>query len=157
MSHRVIHYVALHRPSRCPPTPPTPPIASIFTLHCPFCRLLPRLYCHLSRRLGGWESLNSLRRIDLTIVSVIDQFTHIYLFRLHKGKCQKYGFEDTFFLALSGAYQTPIIRVVRPLLTAPISHSYVSYSRHGPFVLNRAGMHHYICPLHPEDEIRAAE
>ena len=32
-----------------------------------------------------------------------------------------------------------------------------SYPPYGLFILNRAGMHDYIHPIHPEDEIQAAE
>ena len=44
------------------------------------------------------KNLNSLRRIDPTIFSIIDQFSHICLYRLHDGKWQKDGFEGASFL-----------------------------------------------------------
>jgi len=56
------------------------------------------------------------------------------------------------FLSLSGAYNGPISRVYlqfRSLRTASPPYSL--------FVLNRAGMHDYIPPIHPEDEILASE
>ena len=44
------------------------------------------------------KNLNSLRRIDPTIVSIVDKFSHICLYRLHEGKWQKDGFEGASFL-----------------------------------------------------------
>jgi len=52
-----------------------------------------------------------------TIVSIIDQFSHICLYRLHQGKWLKDGFESASFL-LSGAYQASHRRFATPL-TAP--------------------------------------
>jgi Dcp1-like decapping family protein len=44
------------------------------------------------------KNLKSLRRVDPTIVSIIDQFSHVCLYRLHDGKWQKDGFEGASFL-----------------------------------------------------------
>lgn len=44
------------------------------------------------------KNLNCLRRVDPTIVSIIDQFSHICLYRLHEGKWQKDGHEGASFL-----------------------------------------------------------
>jgi hypothetical protein len=44
------------------------------------------------------KNLKSLRRIDPTILSIIDQFSHICLYRLHQGKWLKDGFEGASFL-----------------------------------------------------------
>ena len=44
------------------------------------------------------KNLKSLRRVDPTIVSIIDQFSHICLYRLHEGKWQKDGHEGASFL-----------------------------------------------------------
>ena len=44
------------------------------------------------------KNLKSLRRVDPTIISIIDQFSHICLYRLHEGKWQKDGFEGASFL-----------------------------------------------------------
>ena len=44
------------------------------------------------------KNLKSLRRIDPTIVSIVDQFSHICLYRLHEGKWLKDGFEGASFL-----------------------------------------------------------
>ncbi|KAI9444146.1 Dcp1-like decapping family-domain-containing protein [Lactarius indigo] len=78
------------------------------------------------------KNLKSLRRIDPTIVSIVDQFSHICLYRLHEGKWQKDGFEGASFLFERAAYPP-----------------------YGLFILNRAGMNDYIHPIHPEDEIQA--
>ncbi|KAI0305213.1 Dcp1-like decapping family-domain-containing protein [Multifurca ochricompacta] len=78
------------------------------------------------------KNLKSLRRIDPTIVSIIDQFSHICLYRLHEGKWQKDGFEGASFLFERAAYPP-----------------------YGLFILNRAGMNDYIHPIHPEDELQA--
>ncbi|KAF8480411.1 Dcp1-like decapping family-domain-containing protein, partial [Russula ochroleuca] len=77
------------------------------------------------------RNLKILRRIDPTIVSIIDQFSHICLYRLHEGKWQKDGFEGASFLFERTAYPP-----------------------YGLFILNRAGMHDYIHSIHPEDEIQ---
>ncbi|KAF8267169.1 Dcp1-like decapping family-domain-containing protein [Lactarius quietus] len=77
------------------------------------------------------KNLKSLRRIDPTIVSIVDQFSHICLYRLHEGKWQKDGFEGASFLFERAAYPP-----------------------YGLFILNRAGMNDYIHPIHPEDEIQ---
>ena len=61
------------------------------------CEPLPCLSCRLYRRISGLENLNSPRRIHLTIVSIIDQFSHVYLYQLHEGKWQKYAFEGNLF------------------------------------------------------------
>lgn len=78
------------------------------------------------------KNLKSLRRIDPTILSIVDQFSHICLYRLHEGKWQKDGFEGASFLFERAAYPP-----------------------YGLFILNRAGMNDYIHPIHPEDEIQA--
>jgi len=57
--------------------------------------------------------------------------------------------------SLRGAHQTPIIRIVVPLLT--VSTSQNCLSPYGLFILNRAGMHDYIHPIYPENEVQAAE
>jgi hypothetical protein len=44
------------------------------------------------------KNLKSLRRIDPTILSIVDQFSHICLYRLHEGKWLKDGFEGASFL-----------------------------------------------------------
>ena len=44
------------------------------------------------------KNLKSLRRIDPTIFSIVDQFSHICLYRLHEGKWLKDGFEGASFL-----------------------------------------------------------
>ena len=44
------------------------------------------------------KNLKSLRRVDPTICSIIDQFSHICLYRLHDGKWQKDGYEGASFL-----------------------------------------------------------
>jgi len=44
------------------------------------------------------KNLKSLRRVDPTIISIIDQFSHICLYRLHEGKWQKDGHEGASFL-----------------------------------------------------------
>jgi Dcp1-like decapping family len=44
------------------------------------------------------KNLKSLRRIDPTIVSIIDTFSHICLYRLHEGKWDKVGYEGSSFL-----------------------------------------------------------
>ena len=44
------------------------------------------------------QNLKSLRRIDPTIISIVDQFSHICLYRLHQGKWVKDGFEGASFL-----------------------------------------------------------
>lgn len=78
------------------------------------------------------KNLKSLRRIDPTIVSIVDQFSHICLYRLHEGKWLKDGFEGASFLFERAAYPP-----------------------YGLFILNRAGMNDYIHPIHPEDEVQA--
>jgi hypothetical protein len=60
------------------------------------------------------RNLKSLRRVDPTIVSIIDQFSHICLYRLHDGKWQKDGFEGASFLFERCAFST-IITVADPL------------------------------------------
>ena len=60
------------------------------------------------------------------------------------------------FFSLSGVHQTPIIRIVLPLLTVPTSQSCL-YSPYGLFILNRSVMHDYIHPIYPEDAVQAAE
>lgn len=77
------------------------------------------------------KNLKSLRRVDPTIISIIDQFSHICLYRLHDGKWQKDGFEGASFLFERAAYPP-----------------------YGLFILNRAGMHDYTHFIHPEDEIQ---
>src|SRR6266404_2235604 len=44
------------------------------------------------------KNLKNLRRIDPTIFSIIDQFSHICLYRLHEEKWLKDGFERASFL-----------------------------------------------------------
>ncbi|KAI0291020.1 Dcp1-like decapping family-domain-containing protein [Russula brevipes] len=78
------------------------------------------------------RNLKILRRVDPTIVSIIDQFSHVCLYRLHEGKWAKDGFEGASFLIERAAYPS-----------------------YGLFILNRAGMHDYIHFIHPEDEIQA--
>ena len=63
------------------------------------------------------KNLKSLRRVDPTIVSIIDQFSHICLYRLHEGKWQKDGYEGASFL-----FERCVFRLYRhpspmPLLT----------------------------------------
>ncbi|KAI0263109.1 Dcp1-like decapping family-domain-containing protein [Gloeopeniophorella convolvens] len=77
------------------------------------------------------KNIKSLRRIDPTIVSIIDQFSHICLYRLHERKWVKDGYEGASFLFERSAYPP-----------------------YGLFILNRAGMHDYIHLIYPEDEIQ---
>ncbi len=44
------------------------------------------------------KNLKILRRMDPTIISIVDQFSHTCLYRLHEGKWQKDGFEGATFL-----------------------------------------------------------
>lgn len=65
------------------------------------------------------KNLNCLRRVDPTIVSIIDQFSHICLYRLHEGKWQKDGHEGASFL-----FERCVLRLCRhpchPELTSNI-------------------------------------
>jgi hypothetical protein len=73
---------------------PLPAIPSLAPL---LCEPLPCLSRRLYRRIGGLKNLNNTRRIHPTIVSIIDQFSQVRLYRLHEGKWQKYAFEGNFF------------------------------------------------------------
>src|SRR5258708_7308067 len=55
------------------------------------------------------KNLKSLRRVDPTIVSIIDQFSHVCLYRLHDGKWQKDGFEGASFLFERYAFRAIVI------------------------------------------------
>jgi hypothetical protein len=80
-----------------------------------------------------------------TIVSILDKFSHICLYRLHEGKWQKDGFEGASFL---------FERCVGVLPSSwPPSHSSNISERRIPLTV----MHDYIHAIHPEDEIQAAE
>jgi len=61
------------------------------------------------------------------------------------------------FLSLRGAYESPIIRIILPLFTDPISQSCIYYPPYGDFVLSHTGIHDYIHLIHPEDDIQVAE
>ena len=55
-------------------------VTSARNLRCSFFRLLSCLSRRLSRRLGGQKDLNSVRRVYPTLVSIIHQFSRIYLY-----------------------------------------------------------------------------
>lgn len=67
------------------------------------------------------KNLKSLRRVDPTIISIVDQFSHICLYRLHEGKWQKDGFEGASFL-----FERRVFRLCRhpchSLLTSNITY-----------------------------------
>ena len=115
--------MVLHHPRRCFPVLvsllASHPITSTCTLSCPFCQLLPSLFCHLYWHLSGRKSLNSLCRIFLTKVST-DQFSCICQYQLMKESGKKMVLRAHLFY-FSVAYERPTILITLPLLTVPSS------------------------------------
>jgi hypothetical protein len=101
------------RPKPAPVSPPKPrPESESSPTHLPVSE--PQAQT-LSAGARYQRNLKSLRRIDPTIVSIIDQFSHICLYRLHDGKWQKDGFEGASFLFERCAFSAVIT-------TPPLSH-----------------------------------
>jgi len=86
------------------------------------------------------------------MVSIIDQLRHICLYRLHEGKVVKGWFRGRIL-----SVRTEDLLSELSSLCSQFQFPSTAYRPYGLFILNRAGMHDYIHPIHREDEIRAAE
>ena len=83
------------------PTSPPPnarPQSDSTPSHSPTSKPQPQAQSAMTAAARYQKNLKSLRRIDPTILSIVDQFSHICLYRLHEGKWLKDGFEGASFL-----------------------------------------------------------
>lgn len=103
------------RPKPAPVYPPKPQTESESSpSHVPVAEPQAQNTTTLSAADRYDKNLRSLRRVDPTIRSIIDQFSHICLYRLHDGKWQKDGFEGASFLFERCAFR---LACIIPLLS----------------------------------------
>ena len=114
-------YVDMYRPKRCflVSLLPCHSIASACILRCPFCRLTPY------RRLCGLRNLNNLCCVDPTIASSTSSATFNFVYTGFTKESGKRMVSRLHIFSLSERTKD-IIRIVLPLLTIPISQSFVS-------------------------------
>ncbi|KAJ2930972.1 hypothetical protein H1R20_g6121, partial [Candolleomyces eurysporus] len=79
------------------------------------------------------HNLRVLRRRDLSITAIFDQFDHVCVYTLQEGKWTKHGCEGSMFLFESNTYPP-----------------------YGFYILNRSGSSDFIQRIYPEDSLSSA-
>ncbi|KAI0764777.1 hypothetical protein C8Q74DRAFT_1283901 [Fomes fomentarius] len=76
------------------------------------------------------SNMKVLLRREPTITAIIDQFSHVCLYRYNGEKWEKHGYEGSMFVFEKSTYPT-----------------------YGFYILNRMGAEDYVRPIYPEDDM----